>query len=100
MDVLWPAVQRPQPLPCPQCGGPRVPELQLMPGLLAALEEGLAWLEPRHGAGSSCRADGASPSLDRWTWLTIAVFTCANSCGGSGAQWTVAEEQLEMCLEH
>ena len=99
VDVLWPAVQRPQPLPCPRCGGRRVLELQLMPGLLAALEEGLAWVELRDGSETGCTAGGAPPSLDHWTWLTIAVFTCANSCGGSSAEWTFAEEQVEMCIE-
>ena len=99
-DVLWPAAQRPQPLPCPRCGSPRVHELQLMPGLLAALDEGLAWMESHHVCGTGGTKGGALPSIERWTWLTVAVLTCNKSCGDGTSGWTVADEQLEMCLEH
>ena len=96
--MLWPAAERPQPWPCPQCGGPRVLELQLMPGLLAALGDGLAWLAEQNNAQADGDDAAAAPSVDGWAWLTLAVFSCKSSCGGSDG-WTVAEEQLVMCQE-
>ncbi len=98
-DMLWPAAERPQPQPCPRCGNPRVPELQLMPGLLAALGDGLAWQAEQEKAEAGGRATVAAPSVDSWVWLTLAVFTCKASCGQSDG-WNVTEEQIVSCQEH
>ena len=70
-----------------------------MPGLLAALGDGLAWLAERNNAETGCEATVvAAPSVDAWGWLTLAVFTCKTSCGTSGV-WTIAEEQIGICQE-
>lgn len=88
---LWPTKPTPEPRPCERCGGPRLLELQLVPGLLHALDVGLAW-HSEHGAGQGV-------STDDWNWLSVAVFTCARSCGGAGDGAGVTQEQLEICLE-
>lgn len=89
--VLWPTKPAPEPRPCEQCGGPRRLELQLMPGLMHALDEGLAW-QAEHGAGQG-------PTIDDWNWLSIAVFTCAKSCSDGRGGVSVMQEQVDICLE-
>ena len=70
-----------------------------MPGLLAALGDGLAWLAARNSAKEGGEVYVVeTPSVDAWVWLTLAVFTCKASCGASGG-WTFAEEQVAMCQE-
>ncbi len=70
-----------------------------MPGLLAALGDGLAWQAEQESkkAGGS-RATGTAPSVDNWAWLTLAVFTCKASCAQSDG-WNFAEEQTVSCQE-
>ena len=77
-------------------------ELQLMPGLLHALDEGLAW-HAEQGTGTvDSRANqrsGQSPCIDDWNWLTVAVFTCAASCGAGPGAVSISREQVELCME-
>ena len=97
-DMPWPAVEKPQPGTCALCGGPCVAELQLMPGLLAAIGDGLAWLAERDIADTRGSMSPPAASIEHWTWLTLAVFTCKTSCSGSDS-WTIAEGQIVMCQE-
>ena len=84
------------------CGSGRVLELQLMPGLLHALDEGLAWQtgqgvdidHPRVG-----QSLGQGPCIDDWNWLSIAIFTCVSSCEGQPGVLTFSQEQLEISME-
>lgn len=63
-----------------------------MPALHAALSEGLSWQQ-----GSDVGA-GSRPSIDAWTWLTVAVFACSQSCG-AGPGCTLAEEHVVLAKE-
>lgn len=70
--ALWPSLEG-QPKvsdipPCSNCGGPRIFEFQLLPQLLYFL-------------GVQNEAD--TDSLD---WATIAVYSCAGSCGKRGSE--------------
>lgn len=76
---------------CPLCGGPRVYEMQLMPPLLYYLQQ-------------ACKdLPSSSYSPNDWEWLTLIVFTCAQSCTpsiphangdgyGESKPWIVVEE--------
>jgi pre-rRNA-processing protein TSR4 len=55
----------PLPPPCARCGGARRYEMQLMPQLLHYLH-----------------VEARDP--DPLDWATVAVYTCARSCGGGG----------------
>lgn len=70
---------------CPLCGGPRVYEMQLMPPVLYYLQQ-------------ACKDLPSTHSANNWDWLTLFVYTCAQSCSGptgnnSGEkEWLVVEE--------
>lgn len=90
--MLWPLPQPPQPPPCEACGAPRMFELQAMPALHAALSEGLSW-QADSGGGD----DDGGLSIDAWAWLTVAVFSCSQSCSiGTGC---IAEEHVVLANE-
>jgi len=70
---------------CPLCGGPRVYEMQLMPPLLYYLQQ-------------ACKDSPSIYSANNWEWLTLFVYTCAQSCLGATGnnngekEWLVVEE--------
>lgn len=73
-----------------------------MPGLLHALDEGLAWhAEQVIGIDhpSAGQSPGQGPCIDDWNWLTVAVFTCAGSCGVKPGGLHFSREQLELSME-
>ena len=72
-----------------------------MPGLLHAVEEGLAWRaqQDRQGNAAADESGAKCLSVDDWTWLTVAVLACANSCDAEHADLSITEEQVEVCLE-
>lgn len=61
-----------------------------------ALGEGLQW----QSACASGSHDGSSSelSIDAWSWLTIAVFTCSKSCS-AGTGYTLVEEHVMLADE-
>jgi Programmed cell death protein 2, C-terminal putative domain len=71
-------------------------ELQTMPAMHTALGEGLQWQQ----SASSSGGDGSSGelSIDAWSWLTIAVFTCSKSCS-VGTGYTLVEEHVALADE-
>ncbi|GLJ41232.1 hypothetical protein SUGI_0853490 [Cryptomeria japonica] len=70
---------------CTLCGGPRVYEMQLMPPLLYYLQQ-------------ACKDSESLYLANNWEWLTLFVYTCAQSCSGTtgdsneGTEWLVVEE--------
>lgn len=67
-NPLWANKDGGEPGVCSQCGGPRVYEMQLMPPLLYYLQQ-------------ACKdLPSTSYSPNDWEWLTLIVFTCAQSC--------------------
>ena len=78
------------------CGARRVLELQAMPALHAALGEGLQWQRDSRGSGAT--GTHSALSIDAWNWLTIAVFTCSQSCC-AGTDCTLAEEHVALADE-
>ncbi|KAH7373831.1 hypothetical protein KP509_17G077100 [Ceratopteris richardii] len=65
---LWASKEEGNPGVCSQCGGPRVYEMQLMPPLLYYLQQ-------------ACKdLPSTAYSPNGWEWLTLIVFTCAQSC--------------------
>lgn len=73
-------------------------ELQAMPALHAALSEGLAWQRENNGEGGGSGGDACGASVDAWQWLTVAVFSCSQSCcDASGC--TVTEEHVVLANE-
>ncbi|KAH9325108.1 hypothetical protein KI387_005286, partial [Taxus chinensis] len=70
---------------CALCGGPRVYEMQLMPPLLYYLQQ-------------ACKDSESLYAVNNWEWLTLFVYTCAQSCSratGDGSrekEWLVVEE--------
>lgn len=65
---LWASKDGVEPGVCSQCGGPRVYEMQLMPPLLYYLQQ-------------ACKdLPSTAYSPNDWEWLTLLVFTCAQSC--------------------
>lgn len=102
---LWPAATTPIAADCPACGAPRAFEMQAMPALHQALAEGLSWHrqhsqqdqqrqqrkpEPMLLSGPEREAAAGvsvvGPTIDAWAWLTIAVFTCSESCSGKSGE--------------
>ena len=68
-----------------------------MPAMHTALGEGLQWQQ----SASACSSrDGSSSelSIDAWSWLTVAVFTCSKSCS-TGPGYTVVEEHVVLADE-
>lgn len=89
---LWANKDIGEPGVCLQCGGPRVYEMQLMPPLLYYMQQ-------------ACKDQPSTPySPNDWEWLTLIVFTCAQSCtpapscsseeghDGQRKSWIVSEE--------
>lgn len=65
---LWANKDRGEPGVCSLCGGPRVYEMQLMPPLLYYLQQ-------------ACKdLPSTAYSPNDWEWLTLTVFSCAQSC--------------------
>lgn len=70
---------------CSLCGGPRVYEMQLMPPLLYYLQQ-------------ACKDSECLYLANNWEWLTLFVYTCAQSCSGTRGdgdgetEWLVVEE--------
>ncbi|KAF8065777.1 PED1 [Scenedesmus sp. PABB004] len=81
--LLWPRAAPPRPAPCGRCGGPRAFELQLTPALIQLTIEAA---HMAHGAGLPVDRDAVDGAAN-WDWATVAVFTCAASCGGGDAAW-------------
>ena len=103
--LLWPAAKAAAAADCPACGAPRLFELQAMPALHHALAEGLSWQQQQQqqqaldrGTTESEAASPAVPSIDSWSWLTVAVLTCSASCtrvlAGDGSGTCLAEEAV------
>ena len=91
---------------CPACRAPRGFELQVMPALHQALAEGLSWQQQKQqqqheGVGAAGTGSPAEPSIESWSWLSLAVFTCSASCGGSsdGGGPCLAEEVVHLLNE-
>ena len=63
-----------------------------MPALHVALGEGLQWQGASPGGGHD------QLSIDAWSWLTIAVFTCSKSCS-TGTGYTLVEEHVVLAEE-
>ena len=83
--LLNPTNMVPRPSCCPECGSHRVYEMQLMPHFIGALYEAAVWFQSDNG--SMERVDiqkavrsGYVCSLE-WDWSSIAVYSCAQSCG-------------------
>eukprot|EP00252_Welwitschia_mirabilis_P008158 TRINITY_DN19873_c0_g2_i2.p1 TRINITY_DN19873_c0_g2~~TRINITY_DN19873_c0_g2_i2.p1 ORF type:complete len:426 (-),score=64.09 TRINITY_DN19873_c0_g2_i2:353-1630(-) len=69
---------------CTHCGAPRTYEMQLMPPLLYYLQQ-------------ACKDMPSLHSANNWEWLTIFVYTCAQSCTKERAtvtekEWVIIEE--------
>ena len=99
--ILWPAAEAPAGGRCAACGAPRVFELQAMPALHQSLSEGLAWQQqseqpPEHG---SAGGPAVAPSIDAWSWLTMAVFSCSASCDGGSSGPHLVEEAVQILNE-
>eukprot|EP00250_Pteridium_aquilinum_P010910 c19710_g1_i1 orf=317-1564(+) len=97
---LWASNDGSEPGVCSQCGGPRVYEMQLMPPLLYYLQQ-------------ACKdLPSTSYSPNDWEWLTVIVFTCAQSCTpciphgdgespyGESKPWIVVEEAIILQYEN
>lgn len=102
--MLWPASEVPAAEPCDSCGAARKCELQVMPALHHAVNEGLSWQQHQQQAIGQQRLqpaveDGSvvnAVSIDSWMWLTVAVFTCSASCTASSS---VFEEVVHLLNE-
>lgn len=84
---LLATTKREEPESCKVCGSERQYEMQLMSPLLYFLHE--------------AAADSSTSLPDEWSWLTLIVYTCSNSCCPStcrekcgGCCWGVAEEAI------
>ncbi|KAJ0988346.1 hypothetical protein J5N97_006702 [Dioscorea zingiberensis] len=76
-----------EPESCRACGSKRQYEMQLMSPLLYFLHE--------------AAADSSTSLPEEWSWLTLIVYTCSNSCcpstcreKSSNCCWAVAEEAI------
>ncbi|MCO5559983.1 hypothetical protein L7F22_013587 [Adiantum nelumboides] len=95
---LWASKEGAEPGVCSQCGGPRVYEMQLMPPLLYYLQQ-------------ACKdLPSTAYSPNDWEWLTLIIFTCAQSCTpcispesgglyGESKSWIVVEEATVLQYE-
>lgn len=103
-SVLWPAQEVPEAEPCGNCGAARKCELQIMPALHHAINEGLSWQQQQQQARGQQQqqlawGDGSAVnavSIDSWMWLTAAVFTCSASCVASNP---ISEEIVHLSNE-
>lgn len=104
-SVLWPAEHEPAAEPCGRCGAVRTCELQIMPALHHAINEGLSWqgseqqARGHHGQQHPPQNDqltNKATSIDSWLWLTAAVMTCSASCCAGDSDDSVFEEAV--CL--
>lgn len=67
-----------------------------MTPLIPALTEAAEWL----AAGDPGAAAAASlQPPDSWEWLTVAVFCCSGSCGDSGGEAAVVQEEVILVNE-
>ncbi|GBG80322.1 hypothetical protein CBR_g30690 [Chara braunii] len=96
--LIWPSSQLPtQIADCETCGEPRVFEMQLMPPLLYFLQEAVRTVDHQY-----------PESIADFDWLTVAVFTCSQSCAQRSGQdvrglglpeWGVFEEACAVFRE-
>ena len=91
--LLWPSEMRPEPGCCPQCGSPRVWEMQIMAPLMSLLLEAAQWLAE---AGDSSTVEAANKAAASWAWCTLAVATCSSSCSNNSG-WL--QEHVAVALE-
>ncbi|KAK9806867.1 hypothetical protein WJX72_005509 [[Myrmecia] bisecta] len=90
--VLWPGSRPPAVPACDTCRRARVFEMQLMAPLIHLTEEAAEWLQ-----GDGMAEQDLVTLLPDWDWLTVAVFTCPNSCESAGSE--VVEECAVMFNE-
>ncbi len=98
-ELLWPSPMLPVAPACGACGSARHFELQVMPALHHALAEGLASSPTAGSDGSAAQGSRHCGSIAGWSWLSIAVFTCAKSCGEGETGHSFEEEHVEFVNE-
>lgn len=97
--MLWPHAELPcLQSKCPHCQAEVVFELQLMPALMPMLSDAVAML-PGDASVAASMCAAAQAVWPEWEWLTVAVFTCSQSCRPAGACQHLLEEQVAVAYE-